>query len=66
MDYEKAWKELENEIRSDIDLSIIALPDENPSVIDRAILNSLRRVETIMKLIKEKYEEEEESAEVEK
>lgn len=58
MDYEKAWKELENEIRSDIDLSIIALPD-NPSRTDRIVLNSLRRFETVMKMIKEKYEEEE-------
>ena len=59
MDYEKAWKELEYAIKSNIDLHIITLPDENPSVTDRMALNSLRHMEAIMKMIKERYSEEE-------
>lgn len=59
VDYEKAWKELEYEIRSDIDFSITALPDEIPNITDRMFLNALRRMEAIMKTIKERYSEEE-------
>lgn len=59
MNYEKMRDELEYAIRSEIELAIIATPDENPSVTDRIVLNCLRRMESFMKQIMEKYEEEE-------
>lgn len=59
MNYKKMRDELEYAIRNEIDLAITANPDENPSVTDRIVLSSLRRMESIMKQIKERYEEEE-------
>lgn len=58
MNYEKMRDELEYAIRNEIDLAITATPDENPSVTDRIVLSSLRRMESVMKQIKERYEEE--------
>lgn len=59
VNYEKAWNELEDEIRRGIDISIIITSDENPSVTDKVTINSLDRAEKIMHRIKEKYSKEE-------
>lgn len=58
MDYEAAWNDLEYELGNDIGLFIIGFPS-NPSDTDKVTVNSLRRVERLMREIKERYEEDE-------
>lgn len=64
MDYERMWSELKCEIGSDIDFLVIKDPCRGPSAEDIVVINTLRRVEWLMKSIKKKHiKKEEKSAE---
>lgn len=66
MNYKKAWKELECVIGSSVVIYDFVFEGEGTNSLERATINTLTSIDSIMEGLRKKYSKEEESIEEDK